>query len=88
LREKDLDQEGKELYRQIMLNCQAERKQKTNTTIRELAKRLGKTENFISSLENGRVYCSFKLFLSYLKVNSLRHGATDSFGNLRFGGRE
>ena len=38
-------------------------------TVRELAKELGKTENYISSIENGREFPSLKTFLDYLLIN-------------------
>lgn len=57
------------LFKLIMSRCRAERKQKANTTVRELARRLGKTENYVSSVENGREFPSLKTFLHYLLIN-------------------
>lgn len=52
-----------------MHHCRLERKSKTDRTTRSLAGDLGKTENYISAIENGRVLPSMKTFLHYLVVN-------------------
>lgn len=58
------------LFKKIMHRCRQERKEKTNTTVRELAKKIDKTENYVSSIENGREFPSLKTFLHYLLVNN------------------
>ena len=65
----DLDKQVKDLFKEIMLHCKLERKSKTDTSIRNLSKRLGKTENFITSVENGREFPSIRTFLKYLLLN-------------------
>ena len=49
-----------------MSQCQKERKARTDFTVRALSERLGKTENYLSSVENGREFPSMKTFLRYL----------------------
>lgn len=55
-----------ELFREIMFRCRQERKLKSGLTVRDLSKRLGITENYLSSIENGREMPSLKTFLEYL----------------------
>ena len=69
-----------------MQRCKHERKAKTNLSIRELAKRIGKTENYVSSIENGREIPSLRTFLKYLiacdfDTNALKQLSIDQEGS-------
>lgn len=55
-----------DLFNTIMERCRLERRQKTGLTLRALAKQLGKTENYLSSVEHAREIPSLKTFLEYL----------------------
>lgn len=65
---KNLENRLQAVFQKIMKHCQEERKTKTDITLRELAKSLGKTENFLSSVENGREFPSMQTFLTYLLI--------------------
>ena len=68
LRVEKSNPEVQTLFREIMRQCQRERKAKSDLTIRNLSSRLDKTENYLSSIENGREFPSLKTFLHYLLV--------------------
>ena len=65
-----LEPEVRKLFREIMLNCKRQRKAAAGATLRELARRMEISENYLSSIENGRVFPSIKVFLAYLVLNS------------------
>lgn len=64
----DLDKQIASLFQKIIKNCQKQRKTKTSTSLRDLAKALGKTENYLSAVENGREFPSLQTFLTYLLI--------------------
>ena len=64
------DNDVQELFKMMMSRCRQERKNKTDSTVREVAKKLGKTENYLSSVENGREFPSLKTFINYLLINN------------------
>lgn len=66
----NLDQKIKQLFKEIMQHCRLERKLQKGGTVRELASQLEVTENFVSSIENGREIPSLGLFLKYLLINN------------------
>ena len=69
---KELDKHSSELYRKIIQQCRRERKGNTKLTVREVARRMGKTENYVSSIENGREIPKLKTFLEYLIVSGFQ----------------
>lgn len=67
---KDLDSRAEELFKEIMQHCRLARKLGPARTVRKLAAELGVSENFVSSVENGRELPSLTLFFKYLIVNN------------------
>lgn len=63
---KGLDKDAQTLFRELMKNCKAERKAKSNLSNRQLAKTLEITENYVSALESARATPSVNLLLKYL----------------------
>ncbi len=51
-----------------MRHCKQERKAKTKLTLRNLSRKLEKTENYLSSVESGRQFPSLKTFFQYLLI--------------------
>ncbi len=49
-----------------MANCRQERKAKTKVRVKDLAKLLDKTSNYITNIENGHATPSGTLFFEYL----------------------
>jgi transcriptional regulator with XRE-family HTH domain len=62
----NLDEKAEKLYQEVMRHCRQQRKSQTALSVREVASRLEVTENYLSSIENGREFVSFKTFLKYL----------------------
>ncbi len=54
------------LFADVMAHCKAERKAKTKVSLRQLARQVGVTENYLSAIENGREIPSLQVFLKYL----------------------
>ena len=63
------DSEIKKLFKDMMLHCRAERKAMSDSSLRQIAKEIGTTENYLSAVENGREYPSVPVLLRYLLVN-------------------
>ena len=65
---KNIDKEVLALFKDIMLQCKRERKSKTKVTNKQLATKLGITENYISALESGRAVPSIPVLLKYFLI--------------------
>ena len=55
-------------FKELMLCIKSERAKKFPIKGKELAKKLDKTINYLSAIENGNEFPSMKLFLSYLML--------------------
>ncbi len=62
----ELDKLVRELFVKLMKNCKVQRRLNGGLSVRALAAELSKTENYISAVENGRVFPSMRVFLKYL----------------------
>lgn len=63
------DSEIEKLFKEIMLHCRAERRAASGRSLRDLAKELGTTENYLSAVENGREMPSLPVLIRYLLIN-------------------
>lgn len=66
---KQLDKNVVDLLKTIMLQCKRERKAKTKLSNKQLAGRMGITENYLSAFESARAIPSLQTFLQYLKFS-------------------
>lgn len=64
----DIEHKIKSEFREIMLCLKTERNSKFPIKGKELALKLSKTINYVSAIENGNEFPSFKLFLNYLLI--------------------
>ena len=67
---RNLDDAVKKLFKEIMSQCKAERREKNDITYAELSKKIGKASGYANAFENARTFPSIKTFLSYLLANN------------------
>lgn len=67
---KNLEETVKNLFKEIMRQCKAERRAKNDITFVELSQKIGKAPGYTNAFENARTFPSIKTFLNYLITNN------------------
>ncbi|HMQ11350.1 MAG TPA: helix-turn-helix domain-containing protein [Oligoflexia bacterium] len=69
MKKNNIDQQAKALLEEIMAQCKQERKKHSQIKSKDVAKKLGMTANYVSSIESLRSTPALLTFLKYLIIN-------------------